>query len=227
MLFSDRYSTRLTSPVKGCLVIVMERDTKSRGGRPWSFDRERAVEAAMRLFWRHGYEGVSIGDLTREIGIAPPSLYAAFGSKAELYREAVSRYEETLGRLDVASIKSAASLAEAVRILLSGAVRAVTNPHLERGCLISNGMIACHPDHASLARDAAVRRDAMRDRIAEVLRPFAGADEVGRLARHLAAVMQGISIQARDGSKPIELQEIVDDVVAGVAARFPKNGRGH
>ncbi|WP_331371311.1 TetR/AcrR family transcriptional regulator [Sinorhizobium chiapasense] len=205
----------------------MESKAKSRGGRPWSFDRQKAVETAMRLFWRHGYEGVSIGDLTNEIGIAPPSLYAAFGSKAELYREAVTRYEETLGCLDVASIKSAGSLADAVRVLLEGAVRAVTDPHLERGCLISSGMVACHPEHAPLARAAATRRDAMRERIGEALQPFARADEVRRLARHLAAVMQGISIQARDGSEPAELQEIVEDVVAGVAARLPKDARKH
>jgi hypothetical protein len=67
----------------------------------------------------------------------------------------------------------------------------------------------------------------MRERIAGALQHFAGADEVRHLARHLAAVMQGISIQARDGSKPMELQEIVEDVVAGVAARLPKEGRKH
>lgn len=174
----------------------------------------------MRLFWRHGYEGVSIGDLTKEIGIAPPSLYAAFGSKAGLYREALDRYEEAFGCLNLTAVSSATSLAEAVRVLLEGAVRAVTQRDLERGCMISSGMIACHPDHATLARDAAARREAMCDRIAQALQPFAGLDEVRRLARHLAAVMQGISIQARDGATPAELQDIIEDVVSGVAARY-------
>lgn len=181
----------------------------------------------MRLFWRHGFEGVSIGDLTKEIGIAPPSLYAAFGSKAGLYQQALIHYEETLGTLDATSVSSATSLAEAVRLLLEAAVRAVTHPDRERGCMISGGMIACHPDHAPLARDAAKRRDAMRQRIAQALQPFAAVDEVNRLARHLAAVMQGISIQARDGSTPTELQEIIEDVVSGVAARPPQTGRRH
>lgn len=197
----------------------MEADAKSRGGRPWSFDRDKAVETAMRLFWRHGYEGVSIGDLTKAIGIAPPSLYAAFGSKAGLYREALDRYEEGLGSFDVTSVGSAATLPEAVRRLLETAARAVTHPDRERGCMVSSGMIACHPEHAALARDLAARRDATRGRIAQALEPFAGAEEGGRLARHLAAVMQGISIQARDGATPAELQEIVEDVIAGVAAR--------
>jgi AcrR family transcriptional regulator len=205
--------------------MIMKQGAKSHGGRPWSFDRDKAIETAMRLFWRHGFEGVSIDDLTKTIGIAPPSLYAAFGSKAGLYREALARYEETQGSLDVSPVKSAATLAEAVRQLLEAAVRAVTHPDRELGCMISSGMVACHPEHAMLARDVASRRDAMRERIVQALRPFAGRNEVRRLARHLVAVMQGISIQARDGATPAELQEIIEDVVSGIAARFPRQGR--
>jgi len=202
----------------------MEPDAKSRGGRPWSFDRDKAVEIAMRLFWRHGYEGVSVGDLTKAIGIAPPSLYAAFGSKAGLYREALARYEGSVGAFDAASAGSAATLAEAVRRLLESAVGVVTHPDRERGCMVSSGLITCHPEHEALARDLAARRDATRERIANALQSFADGDEVRRLARHLAAVMQGISIQARDGATPAELQEIVDDVVSGVAARSLRVG---
>ncbi|MFE0756502.1 TetR/AcrR family transcriptional regulator [Inquilinus sp. NPDC058860] len=205
----------------------MEPDAKSRGGRPWSFDRDMAVETAMRLFWRHGYEGVSVGDLTKAIGIAPPSLYAAFGSKAGLYQEALNRYEQSLGSLDMMPVASAATLAEAVRRLLESAVGAVTHPDRERSCMVSSGMTACHPDHAALARDLATRRDAMRKRIAQALAPFADAGEAGRLARHLVAVMQGISIQAKDGASPAELQEIVEDMVAGVAARSSGGGQSH
>ncbi len=174
----------------------------------------------MLLFWRHGYESVSIGDLTKAIGVAPPSLYAAFGSKAGLYQQALTRYKETLGCLDVARIGSAQSLPEAVRLLLDGAVRNVTHREHERGCMISSGLVACHPDHAAIARDAAVRREALRLEIVQALSSFAADDQLQRLARHLAAVMQGISIQARDGVAPQELQDIVEDVVAGVAARF-------
>lgn len=203
----------------------MKQTMKPRGGRPWSFDRDQAIDTAMRLFWRHGYEGVSIGDLTEAIGIAPPSLYAAFGSKAALYREAVGRYETRFGRFDVASIRTAGSLAEAVRLLLEAAVGAVTDPDHERGCLISSGMTSCHPDHADLADDAAARRAAMRERIAQALQPFADAGDRDRLSRHLAAVMQGISIQARDGVAAVELREIVEEVVSGIAARLSLDGR--
>ncbi|GGC45187.1 TetR/AcrR family transcriptional regulator [Chelatococcus reniformis] len=195
----------------------MEHGPKRRGGRPWSFDRDRAVETAMRLFWRHGYEGVSLGDLTKAIGVAPPSLYAAFGSKAGLFREALARYATGMGVLDMGA--SAATLEQAVRRLLEGAARAVTAPERERGCMISSGLTTCHPDHEALAGDVAARRQAMREAIEEGLRPFVGAGETGPLARHLAAVMQGMSVQARDGATPADLQEIVEEVVAGLAAR--------
>ncbi|GJD49753.1 HTH-type transcriptional repressor ComR [Methylobacterium crusticola] len=175
----------------------------------------------MLLFWRHGYEGVSVGDLTKAIGVAPPSLYAAFGSKAGLYRLAMTRYEETLGCLDAVAIGAARSLPAAVRLLLENAVTAVTRREHERGCMISSGLVACHPDQAALARDAAARREALRGRIVQALSSFADDDQVQRLARHLAAVMQGISIQARDGVAASDLRDIVEDVVAGVAARFP------
>lgn len=220
--FSDRYAIDLTDLVKRCLVIAMKQGATGRGGRPWSFDRDAAIDIAMLLFWRHGYEGVSIGDLTKAIGVAPPSLYAAFGSKAGLYRRAMERYEESRGVLDVAAIRSAASLPDAVRMLLTDAVNAVTERRDERGCMISSGLVACHPDHADLARDAAARREALRVRIVQALSPFARHAQLEKLGRHLAAVMQGISIQARDGVAPSDLGDIVEEVVAGIAARFPE-----
>ncbi len=96
----------------------------------------------MLLFWRHCYEGVSIGDLTKAIGVAQPGLYAASGSKAGPDQQALTRYGETLGRLDVAGIGAAASLPNAARVLLEGAVVTVTHRERERGCVISGGLIS-------------------------------------------------------------------------------------
>lgn len=179
----------------------------------------------MRLFWRHGYEGVSIADLTGAIGIAPPSLYAAFGSKAGLWKEVLGRYEAELGCLDLAVIREAASLADGVRMLLERAVDAVTDPSREPGCMVSSGMTSCHPDHALLARDAAARREAMRRDIAGTLTAFVEEAAADRLARQLTAVMQGISIQAQDGVGRTELRQVAAEVAAGIAARFPPTGR--
>jgi len=71
--------------------------------RPREFNRQAALKIAMDLFWKHGYEGVSIAELTTAMKIAPPSLYAAFGSKAELYKEAIDAYQSRPGALSLAA----------------------------------------------------------------------------------------------------------------------------
>src|SRR3546814_9199255 len=109
----------------------------------WSSDvcSSDLVEIAMRLFWRHGYEGVSLNDLTSAIGIAPPSLYAAFGSKAGLYREALDRYSGVPGAL--LNLGSELTLDETVAAILRRGADAVTDPRGEKGCMVSSGMLQC------------------------------------------------------------------------------------
>jgi AcrR family transcriptional regulator len=63
-------------------------------GRPREFDTSKAIDSAMLLFWRKGYEGTSISDLTETLGITRPSLYAAFGNKEQLFRTVLDRYDE-------------------------------------------------------------------------------------------------------------------------------------
>ncbi|QWW69913.1 TetR/AcrR family transcriptional regulator [Rhizobium sp. WYJ-E13] len=195
----------------------MDKVVKTRRGGPRTFDRDQAVDIAMRLFWRHGYEGVSLNDLTAAIGVAPPSLYAAFGSKAGLYREALDRYFGLPRALQ--NIKATATVQEAVEAMLHKAIDAVTDPAAERGCMISSGMIQCGPDHTELARELAERRNQMRDMIAETLGRWLDRERAVSLARYLVAVLQGLSIQARDGASRQELRQVSNEVIAGVKAR--------
>ncbi|WP_416066723.1 TetR/AcrR family transcriptional regulator [Rhizobium sp. ZK1] len=195
----------------------MDKAVRRRRGGPRTFDRDQAVDIAMRLFWRHGYEGVSLNDLTAAIGVAPPSLYAAFGSKAGLYREALDRYFGLPGALK--DLGSAATLQETIETLLHKAIDAVIDPQGERGCMISSGMIQSGADHADLARELAERRNAIREMIAETLGRWLDPDRAVSLARYLVAVLQGLSIQARDGASRQELQQVSAEVIAGVKAR--------
>ena len=174
----------------------------------------------MRLFWRYGYEGVSISDLTNAIGIAPPSLYAAFGSKEALYREALDRYGGLPGALS--NLSTAKTLKGMVKSLLRSAVDAVTDPSGEGGCMISTGMIQCASEHADLASEHADRRRRMSDEIADTLACWLDEGAANSLARYLTAVMQGLSIQARDGATRLDLELVVDEVVAGLRARERK-----
>ncbi|KAA3509266.1 TetR/AcrR family transcriptional regulator [Agrobacterium rosae] len=200
----------------------MDKVSKKRRGGPRTFDRDQAVDTAMRLFWRHGYEGVSLNDLTSAIGIAPPSIYAAFGSKTGLYREALDRYFEPRG-VQIGSPASM-SLTEAIDRMLRNAVDAVTDPAGELGCMISSGMIQCAPDHAALAAELSERRREMRDAISTGLQRWLDHDRAGSLARFLATILQGLSVQARDGATREQLYQVVSEAVAGVRATIGSPG---
>ncbi len=187
---------------------------KPRGGRPRGFDREAALATAMELFWRHGYEGVSIGDLTEAIGIAPPSLYAAFGSKARLYKEVLDRYATGSGALDLSVLDQAADLHDGVGAVLAAAIASVSASG--RACMISSGMLACHRDHDALAGDLADRRRGFEQAFRKKLTHWVPPAEAASLARYLVAVMQGISVHARDGATLSELESIADHVKAAL-----------
>ena len=162
----------------------------------------------MELFWRRGYEGVSIHDLTTAIGIAPPSLYAAFGSKAGLYREVLDRYASGPGSLDPSVLATAASLHDAVKSVLDAATASVGRRG--QACMISAGMLACHPEHDAIAQDLSRRRQAFETALRDGLSRWLAPDAATGMARFLAAVMQGISVHARDGATAAELESIVD-----------------
>ena len=174
----------------------------------------------MRLFWRHGYEGVSINDLTNAIGIKPPSLYAAFGSKAALYREALDRYAG-LPR-GMRNLSPAKTLNGMIKSLLRSAADAVTDPDAERGCMVSTGMVQCASEHADIAAELADRRRTTRNQIAGALTRWLPKDSAHSLARYLNAVMLGLAIQARDGATRSDLEEVIEEVVAGLRARERK-----
>src|SRR5882724_123285 len=103
-------------------------------GRPRSFDRTEALDKALTLFWRWGYEGTSIAALVEAMGITPPSLYTAFGSKEALFLEAVDRYNATDGAFAMRALTAGGTAREAIARLLTDAATAFTLPETGRGC---------------------------------------------------------------------------------------------
>ncbi len=123
-----------------------------RTGRPREFDRDAALEKAMMLFWRHGFEGVSVAQLTEAIGIAPASLYSAFGNKADLYKEALELYLRRVTVQATYTLETDLPIRETVGELLKSAVLSVTDDAAGiRGCMISLGMLFHAPDNAARA----------------------------------------------------------------------------
>lgn len=173
----------------------------------------------MEVFWRHGYEGTSLSQLTTAMGINAPSLYAAFGSKETLFREAVELYDATEGP-QVDGVLDAPTAREAVERMLRGNVADYTDPSNPPGCMIvlaaTTGTVGNEGVRDFLAE---LRRAGEEDVRRRLERGVAEGDlppgtDVGTLAAFVVTVQQGLSIQARDGASRATLDAIVDHALA-------------
>ena len=184
-----------------------------RTGRPREFDVDQALDRALRVFWRKGYEGTTLSDLTKAMGVNRPSLYAAFGSKEELFRKALDRYAEGPAAYLREALNEPTARAVAER-LLSGTIDAVTDRRNPRGCLMVQGALACGEAAESVRKELVSRRLAGE---AAVRERFERAKSDGDLpvdshpadlARYVVAVLQGIAVQAAGGASRAELQRV-------------------
>jgi AcrR family transcriptional regulator len=182
-------------------------------GRPRSFDIDKALEAAMIVFWCKGYEGASLTDLTKAMGINRPSLYAAFGDKNELFRKALDRYEQGPASYVREALNQPTALA-AVEHLLQGAVDLNTAPGNPRGCLLHGGL-SCAAGAEDIRRELISRRAAGEKAVYRRLnRARADGDlpqdaNPADLARYIVTLIQGIAVQAADGATRGELRRVI------------------
>jgi AcrR family transcriptional regulator len=181
-------------------------------GRPREFDADKALESALHVFWRKGYEGASMAELTEAMGITKPSLYAAFGNKEDLFRKALDRYVEGPGcYFQVALEKSTAR--EVVTHLLYEAADAVTNPD-NPGCLAVQGALTCGDAAETIKQELMARRaKGEQDLRQRFERAIAEADlpaesDAADLARYISAMLQGMAVQAAGGASGEQLRKI-------------------
>ncbi|MBF6466617.1 TetR/AcrR family transcriptional regulator [Nocardia beijingensis] len=188
-------------------------------GRPRSFDRDAALDQAMRLFWTRGYEATSIGDLTAAMGIGAPSLYAAFGDKKTLFAEVVATFGARYGGFVARALAEEDTARAAVRRILREAATEYTRPDCPHGCLvISAGVNTTSAEVAELLRD-------MRNRNIDTFAARIQADidagllpdhlDARTLARYVGTVMQGMSQAARDGASRAELDGVAELALRG------------
>jgi AcrR family transcriptional regulator len=198
------------------LVITMNKQkTPVPRGRRREFDRSAALEKALFLFWRFGYEGVSIADLTRAIGIAPPSLYAAFGDKAALYREVLALYS-SWADVSIKEFQRPGPIRDLIEGLLRKTADAATDSKFPPGCLVTTGLLHTAPEHRPLAKKVADMRATRARAIADRLQKAVDEGDLPKtvnarsMADYVSAISQGIMLQARDGASRSELHAMVD-----------------
>ncbi|MEW6641226.1 MAG: helix-turn-helix domain-containing protein [Pseudomonadota bacterium] len=173
--------------------------------RPREFDRDEALARARDAFWSRGYEGTSMADLVSALGLASARIYAAFGSKEELFREAVALYEANEGGIVARALKEEPTARQAMARILHEAAEIYTRPGRPRGCMV-----------VTAATNCAAENDRMRDWLADLRRRQTAAI-IGRLKQavldgelkagtdalalgdYFSAVLHGFSVHARDG----------------------------
>jgi AcrR family transcriptional regulator len=207
-----------------------EKDRLTPIGRPREFDTSEAIDKAMLLFWRKGYEGTSIADLAEALGITRPSLYAAFGNKEQLFRRVLDRYDEGTAEFLSASL-NLPTAREVVEGMLRGAANFHGRPANPPGCLMVHGALVGSDESDPLRQETRNRRARLREAIRKRLEDAAaegdlpeGADPEA-LARYIVAVMRGMAVEAASGANERDLYQIVDLAMRAWPASKPRARR--
>lgn len=174
-------------------------------GRPREFDVDQALQRAVDVFWRQGYEATTLEDLTRAMGISRPSLYAAFGNKEGAFRQAVERY----ARVEMAYVQEALckpTAREVAAHYLRSNVEAITMEGKPRGCLSIQGGLAGHAQDQRVVDFLAASRQAGQDKFSQRFQEaidagdLAPSEDPGELAQYLTTVTAGQAVQAASGA---------------------------
>ena len=190
-------------------------------GRPRSFDRETALRAAMLIFWEKGFDGSSLADLTTAMGINAPSLYAAFGSKEELYLEALTLYAGEVGIEIWSTLDETPDVRAAVERFLLATIDAYCEESVPRGCMIA--LDTLHRTHSSdkvcdvLRNHRQTNIKILKKRLERGIRDgnIPASVNCEAVATFYATVQNGMSILARDGGTRQDLTATALGAMAG------------
>ena len=174
----------------------------------------------MRLFWKLGYEATSMADLRGSLGITQASLYAAYGNKEALFREAVDLYVRTDGNTTARALSRPGTARDAIYAMLQDAVDAFSAHGAPGGCLLVLGATNCTvenravQDHLAGLRQGTLKTITRRLKQAQYEGELSGNVPVTNLAGYYAMVLHGLSLPARDGATREELTQIVNLAMA-------------
>ncbi len=183
-------------------------------GRPRGFDKDETLDKVVDAFWQHGFEGTSMATLTAATGLSKPSLYAAFGSKEDMFRAAFVRYRQR--QAEFTGNRLAHSHARTgVESLLLALVDSLTQPNMPRGCLMVHGSLVGGADSAAIREELKLNRKAaeatVRERLVQAQAEGEWPAEVDTadFARYVTTVIQGLAVQAASGAPRKALHRVV------------------
>lgn len=191
-------------------------------GRPRSFDVNVALDRALQVFWRHGFQGASLSDLTAAMGLSKPSLYAAFGDKETLYLKALERYADLQIEAQLVVFNTEADVRTALEKFLRAMAAALSDPKLPGGCFVVTGIADCGMRSTPPAIESALSK-AVQASEARLRDHFLRAQRDTRIdpnlsAKDLAAfytsVLAGLGVLAKAGAKQGKLNGIIDTAMA-------------
>ena len=188
-------------------------------GRPRAFDLEQALEKALDVFWRKGYEGTSLTDLTQAMGINKPSLYSAFGNKEQLFLKAIELYEQRPCGYFLPALEQKTAY-EVASFMLEGAAESLTNTEHPQGCIVVQSALSCSESGASVKEALINRRRENEDKLYQrFVRAREEGDLTGNidpcvLAKYLITVLQGMAVQATNGASNEELHRVAQLVLS-------------
>ena len=188
--------------------------------RPRDFEEAVVLDRAMEVFWRHGYDGASMAELTKAMGLNSPSIYVAFGSKRGLFDAVLDRYRERRAthRAHVAAGPTAREVAER---MLFGAIDWLVHPDEPRGCLLFQAGLSAgvnnHDVPQVLAEQRSGTREFLTDRFkrAQAMGDLSESADPAALARYLLMVFSGLALQAADGMSKAELMASAERALQG------------
>jgi AcrR family transcriptional regulator len=195
-------------------------------GRPREFDHDAALEAAMLLFWRKGFAATSMNDLCDAMGVRSPSLYAAFGSKEELYLEAIEHYVRTQGtRVWDRLAEGATARAGIENLLIAGTESLPKSRAIPAGCMATLAAVGDEwpaPITRVVKKGRLEMLGMLRSRLETAVAKgeLAASTDIDGLSRFYLSVFQGMAIQARDGATRAQLRA----VAAAAMAAWPGGG---
>lgn len=195
-------------------------------GRPREFDRDKALSKARNAFWTRGYEGTSMSDLVKALNIASARIYAAFGSKEDLFREAIGLYEAGEGGFATRALKEEPTAQRALERILVEAIETYTRPGEPQGCMVVSAATNCAVENDRVSNWLADLRRIRTASIVERLQ-LAVADgelkpdtDAQMLGDYYAGILHGLSVQARDGVTRNRLNAFVPIAMQAINAQL-------